>query len=175
MAKTLCLLRHAKSSWADPALDDFDRPLNQRGRSSMTPLGLYIGEKKLFPDSILCSSAQRTRETLGLLLPWLRGEAAVRIERGLYLASADELLMRLRRAEDEASCLLMIGHNPGLEALAGMMAGSAGDAFASTAMQEKFPTAALAVLDFDVSHWADVTPGKGELRAFVSPKLLSRA
>ncbi|MGE0094677.1 MAG: histidine phosphatase family protein [Alphaproteobacteria bacterium] len=174
MAKTLCLLRHAKSSWADPALDDFDRPLNQRGRSSMVPLGLYIGEKKLHPDSILCSSAQRTRETLSLLLPWLRGEAAIRIERSLYLANANELLMRLRRTEDEASCLLMIGHNPGLEDLAGMLAGT-GDAFASAAMQEKFPTAALAVLDFDAAHWADVAPDKGELRAFVSPKLLSRA
>ena len=174
MAKTLCLLRHAKSSWADPALDDFDRPLNQRGRGSMVPLGLYIGEKKLYPDIILCSSAQRTRETLGLLLPWLRGEAAIRMERGLYLATAEELLQRLRRAEDEASCLLMVGHNPGLEDLAGMLAGT-GDAFASTAMQEKFPTAALAVLDFDAPHWADIAPGKGELRAFVTPKLLARA
>ena len=140
----------------------------------MVPLGLYIGEKKLHPDSILCSSARRTRETLGLLLPWLRGEATVRIERGLYLASADELLLRLRRAEDEASCLLVIGHNPGLEDLAGILAGS-GDAFASTAMQEKFPTAALAVLDFDVAHWADIAPARGELRAFVTPKLLARA
>jgi phosphohistidine phosphatase len=174
MAKTLCLLRHAKSSWADPALDDFDRPLNQRGRASMVPLGLYIDEKKLHPDSILCSSARRTRETLGLLLPWLRGEATVRIERGLYLASADELLLRLRRVEDEASCLLMIGHNPGFEDLAGTLAGS-GDVFASTAMQEKFPTASLAVLDFDTPHWADIAPGRGELRAFVTPKLLARA
>ena len=174
MTKTLCLLRHAKSSWADPALDDFDRPLNQRGRASAVPLGLYIDDKELRPDSILCSSARRTRETLGLLLPWLHGEATVRIERGLYLASADELLLRLRRMEDEVSCLLMIGHNPGFEDLADALTG-AGDVFASTAMQEKFPTAALAVLDFDAPHWADIAPGKGELRAFVTPKLLARA
>lgn len=174
MAKTLCLLRHAKSSWADPALDDFARPLNQRGRGSMVPLGLYIDEKKLRPDGILCSSAQRTRETLGLLMPWLRGEATVRIERGLYLASAEELLTRIRQVDDGTLCLLVIAHNPGLEDLAGMLAGT-GDVFASTAMQEKFPTAALAVLDFDTAHWAGVEPGKGELRAFVTPKLLARA
>lgn len=174
MARTLCLLRHAKSSWADPALDDFDRPLNQRGRASMVPLGLYIDEKRLRPDGILCSSAQRTRETLGLLLPWLHGEAVVRIERGLYLASADELLTRILRVDDGVSCLLMIGHNPGLEDLATLLAGT-GDVFASTAMQEKFPTAALAVLDFDAPHWADIVPGKGELRAFITPKLLTRA
>jgi phosphohistidine phosphatase len=174
MAKTLCLLRHAKSSWADPALDDFDRPLNQRGRASMVPLGLYIDEKKLRPDGILCSSSQRTRETLGLLLPWLRGDAVVRIERGLYLAGADELLLRIRQVEDGVSCLLMVGHNPGLEDLAGRLAGT-GDVFASTAMQEKFPTAALAVLDFDAPRWADIGPGKGALRAFVTPKLLARA
>ena len=174
MTKTLCLLRHAKSSWADPALDDFDRPLNQRGRASMVLLGLYIDEKRLRPDGILCSSSQRTRETLGLLLPWLRGDAAVRIERGLYLASADELLLRIRQVEDGVSCLLMVGHNPGLEDLAGRLAGT-GDVFASTAMQEKFPTAALAVLDFDAPRWADIGPGKGELRAFVTPKLLARA
>lgn len=174
MAKTLCLLRHAKSSWADPALDDFDRPLNQRGRASIVPLGLYIDEKKLRPDGILCSSSQRTRETLGLLLPWLRGDAAVRIERGLYLADADELLLRIRQVEDGVSCLLVVGHNPGLEDLAGRLAGR-GDVFASTAMQEKFPTAALAVLDFDAPHWADIGPGTGELRAFITPKLLARA
>lgn len=174
MAKTLCLLRHAKSSWADPALDDFDRPLNQRGRTSMALLGLYIDEKKIRPDGILCSSAQRTRETLGLLLPWLRGDASMRIERVLYLASADELLSRIRQVEDGVSCLLMIGHNPGLEELAGRLAGG-GDIFASTAMQEKFPTAALAVLDFDAARWADIEPGKGALRAFATPKLLTRA
>lgn len=140
----------------------------------MVPLGLYIGEKKLYPDSILCSSAQRTRETLGLLLPWLRGEAAIRIERGLYLASAEDLLMRVRRVEDEASCLLLVGHNPGLEELARMLAGT-GDVFATSAMQEKFPTASLAVLDFDAPRWADAVPGKGELRAFITPKLLARA
>lgn len=140
----------------------------------MVPLGLYIDEKKLRPDSILCSSAQRTRETLGFLMPWLRGDATLRIERGLYLASADDLLTRIRQVDDGVLCLLVIGHNPGLEDLAGRLAGT-GDVFASTAMQEKFPTAALAVLDFDVPRWADIEPGKGELRAFITPKLLARA
>lgn len=173
MTRTLCLLRHAKSSWADPALEDFDRPLNQRGRRAMIPIGLYIGEKKLHPDGILCSSAQRTRETLGLLLPWLRGEAVVWIERGLYLASAEEFLDRVRQVEDTISCLLVIGHNPGLEDFATMLAGT-GNAFATAAMQEKFPTAGLAVLDLDAPGWGDTAPGKGELRAFVTPKLLKR-
>jgi phosphohistidine phosphatase len=174
MTRTLCLLRHAKSSWGNPTLDDFDRPLNQRGRNSMIAVGLYIDVKRLRPDGILCSSAQRTRETLGLLLPWLHGETRVRIERGLYLASADELLTRICQVEPEISCLMVIGHNPGLEELAGMLAWT-GDEFAANAIQDKFPTAALAVIDFDAPDWAGVAPGKGRLRTFTTPKLLSRA
>jgi phosphohistidine phosphatase len=68
----------------------------------------------------------------------------------------------------------LIGHNPGLEELARLLAGT-GDVFAATAIQEKFPTAALAVLDFAAPHWADIAPGKGELRTFITPKLLARA
>lgn len=110
---------------------------------------------------------------MGLLLPWLRGEAVVWIERGLYLASAEEFLDRVRQVEDTISCLLVIGHNPGLEDFATMLAGT-GNAFATAAMQEKFPTAGLAVLDLDGPGWGDTAPGKGELRAFVTPKLLKR-
>lgn len=140
----------------------------------MFPLGLYIEEKQLRPDEILCSAARRTRETLALLLPRLCGEATIRIERGLYLAGAEQLLARIRTVPDTAACLLVIGHNPGLEELAGLLAG-AGDVFAAAAMEEKFPTAAFAVLDFDVARWRDVNPAQGELRSFITPKLLKPA
>ena len=117
--KTLFLLRHAKSSWSEPGLADFNRPLNERGRRAAPLIARYLAHCGLLPDLILCSAAQRTRETLALMLPGgLACDAVLRIESGLYGADAATLLRRLKRIETEVDCVLLIAHNPGLEDLA---------------------------------------------------------
>src|SRR5215831_14982212 len=91
----LYLLRHAKSSWDDPALADHDRPLAPRGRRNGAALAEHVTREGIAPDLVLCSTALRARETLALLLPALGGEAEIQLEDELYGATADELLARL--------------------------------------------------------------------------------
>src|SRR5262245_53225155 len=115
-SKLLVLLRHAKSSWADPDLPDHDRPLNGRGRDAAALVGRHLRQEGPHPDLVLCSSAVRTRQTLeGLELP---GRVEVVIEDRLYGASAESLLSRIRQVPPGDGTVLVIAHNPGVEDLA---------------------------------------------------------
>ena len=166
----LLVLRHAKSSWDDPELGDHDRPLAPRGRRAAKAMAEHLRREQVAPELVLCSSALRTRETLDLVSPAL-GDAAVSVEEGLYAASADNLLARLRAVEDDVDSVMLVGHNPGLEQLALGLAGS-GDELPE--MQRKYPTGALATLDF-AGRWRDLAPGSAELTAFVKPKQLGKS
>ena len=143
--KTLLLLRHAKSSWDDPTLSDFERPLAPRGMKAAPRMGRYLREHDLLPDIVLCSAAMRTRQTWALVSAELRSEAEVRFQRSLYLGDPAHLLMEIHVQLDSADTLLLIGHNPGIETLARRLAGS-GPPDDLDRMASKFPTAALAVL-----------------------------
>jgi phosphohistidine phosphatase len=165
--RTLYLLRHAKSSWDDPALADRERPLAPRGRKDGKLLAEHLRKQGIEPELVLCSAAARTRETLELVRPALGG-ATVAVEDELYGASSDELLARLRRVPDEVGSVMVIGHNPGLEQLALGLA-STGDELAR--LEEKFPTAALATLAL-TQAWAALAPGNAVLAAYVVPKQL---
>ena len=166
--KRIFLLRHAKSSWDDPALSDFDRPLNRRGRTAAPLIGRHLADHGLAPSLILCSAARRTRETLALLLPDLSGETVIRIETGLYEAGAGQLLARIRQIPPEVPSVLLIGHNPGLEELASDLIAD-GPAEDIARLAEKFPTAALAAIHFDARTWKDVGARSGTLERFVIP------
>jgi phosphohistidine phosphatase len=168
---TLSLLRHAKSSWADPAQDDFERPLNERGREAAPRMGAYMAKQKLAPDLILCSPAARTRQTLALVLPHLQRIAEVAYEDGLYLASTGQLLKRIRRTPAPTTHLMLVGHDPGMHGIATRLAGT-GDPAALDLLAAKFPTAGLAVILFDTKSWTDVGDGDGRLRLFMTPKRL---
>src|SRR5262245_3633053 len=116
---TLLLLRHGKSSWDDPALEDFDRPLSKRGIKASRLMGSYLGTEGPRPDLILCSSAARTRETLALVLEEMAGPPPkVQYEEGLYLATPTVLAGRLRRIPKGGRHVMLVGHNPGMQALA---------------------------------------------------------
>ena len=172
--RTLYLLRHAKSSWDDPELDDHDRPLSARGRRAAALMGAHLREEGVRPDLVLCSSARRARETYERVAAGLGGEEGpppVRFERGLYLAASDRLLEHLRAVPDEARAVLLIGHNDGLPQLALHLAGAA-EGEARKSLAAKFPTAALAVLTFDLPSWRDLAEGSGRLTAVVVPKQL---
>ena len=167
--KTLYLLRHAKSSWKDTTLDDFDRPLNKRGRDAAKKMARYLMQQHIEPGQILCSSAQRTRETLDRMFKVLPTPIPIRFEKGIYMAEAPALLRRLQGLSDSLSSVLVIGHNPGLEQLALLLAGS-GDGDTRNQLAEKFPTAGLAVLVANLEHWSDFKPGCARLEVFVRPR-----
>ena len=117
--KTLLLLRHAKSAWSDPRLDDHDRPLNGRGERAAKAMADHIAREGPRPDLILCSTAMRTRQTLAPLVKRLGAPAPpISLENGLYLASEDVLLAHIRGVADGVPTVLLIGHNDGIGQLA---------------------------------------------------------
>jgi phosphohistidine phosphatase SixA len=118
-SKLLVLLRHAKSSWADPSIPDHDRPLNGRGRDAAARVGRHLRRDGPRPELVLCSSSTRTRQTLELLE--LRPRPVVLVEDGIYGATASGLLTRVREVPARYGTVLVIGHNPGVEDLARLM------------------------------------------------------
>ena len=168
---TLSLLRHAKSSWDDPALEDFDRPLSKRGATAAPRMGAFMAAQRILPDLVLCSPAVRARQTLDLVLPHLSGGATVVYQDGFYLAASSALLARLRKVEAKAAHVLIVGHDPGMQGLALELSGS-GKGEALKALGRKFPTAALAVIRFKGDDWTKVEEGRGRLDLFVTPKSL---
>jgi phosphohistidine phosphatase len=167
--KTVYLLRHAKSSWADTALDDADRPLSKRGRQTAKRLGRYLLAHGITPAQVLCSPSKRTRETFERLQKSMGTSVAARFEQALYLADAPSLLRRLKRLSDGLPSVMLIGHNPGLERLALLLA-PAGEEMARDRLAEKFPTGGLAVVTADINHWQELRPGSAYLTAFIRPR-----
>ncbi|WP_428697708.1 SixA phosphatase family protein [Stappia sp.] len=170
----LLLLRHAKSDWGQAGLSDFQRPLNDRGRQAAPEVGAHMARHGLNPDRILCSSAQRTRETLALLLPSLQGEIDIRLTRKLYDESEFDYLETIRTAGEGSRTLLVVGHNPATQETALDLIGGGNPAL-KTAISEKYPTAALTVIDFDTKRWSAIEPGAGRVVAFCLPRLLAGA
>ena len=169
---TLALLRHAKSSWDEPGLDDFDRPLNDRGETAAPVVGGALAETGFRADLILCSPATRTRQTLERAAPAFVGPAARLVyDERLYLASAAEILRIIGATALGPQSLLVIGHNPGLHTLALNLAG-VGSAADIGRLTDKFPTAGLVLLTFETSVWGEVRAGDGRLEAFITPKSL---
>ncbi len=168
---TLALLRHAKSSWDDQPSDDFNRPLNARGRQAAPEAGQQLRELQIVPGLILCSPAKRTRETLELALPEMRLTAAPEIifDDKLYLAPPALMLDLLKKLAANHACVLMVGHNPGMHNLADALAGP-GPEVLNEELAEKFPTAAIAVFTFNKKSWRDIGPRMGRLTAFWTPK-----
>lgn len=166
-AKRLFLLRHAKSSWDDPGLDDHDRPLAPRGLRASALIADHVRQSGIRPDLVLSSSARRTRETLDRVRPSL-GPAEVLIERDLYGASSEHLLQRLRTVPDEIESVMLVGHQPAIQELALRLAAEGPDL---EALKAKFPTAALATITFD-GDWSELGQRGAELTAYVKPKQL---
>lgn len=167
--KRIYLLRHAKSSWEDVGMDDFQRPLNPRGRKAAKRMGRFFKERGIRPAMILCSAALRTRSTFEILEHHLEG-VPVSFEDGLYEATRGDLLHRLQRLDGHLTSVLMIGHNPGLEKLALGLSGGHGEAAAVERLDQKYPTGALAVLETTVPHWPELDTGTCRLVDFIRPK-----
>ena len=168
---TLSLFRHAKSSWANPGQQDFDRPLNERGQDAAPRMGAFMAEHRIAPDLILCSPSVRTRQTLGLVLPHFSPSPTVLYEDAIYLGASSTLLKRVRRVEGDVRHAMIVAHDPGLHQLAMALPG-AGDPDVLQALAQKLPTAALVVIVFEGRGWSKVKPGTGRLKLFMTPKRL---
>lgn len=162
--RRLILTRHAKSDWDDPMLDDHERPLNPRGWRAALELGEWLHSRGFEPDQVLCSTARRTRET------WTRVAStpleiipSISFEDRLYHAGADVMLKVLQKATGEI--VMMIGHNPGIAALAALLPREA----PKNPDFRRFPTAATLVVDFAVNDWGHVKPGTGSVQDFFVP------
>ena len=163
----LLLLRHAKSAWPD-GVDDHDRPLGGRGLKAAPLMGRYMAHQGLLPDLALVSTARRTQETWALAGAELPDDIARRDVGEIYEAAADRIAAVVRGVDASVRTLLVVGHNPGLQELAIDLVG---DQERLAGVSEKFPTGALAVIDFTVA-WRDVAAGSGVLERFVVPRSL---
>jgi phosphohistidine phosphatase len=164
VSKRLLIARHAKSSWADPELDDHDRPLKGRGRRAAVAVGRHLHDAGLLPDLVLCSSAVRARQTLERFR--LPPATRIQVEPPLYGAHAEWMLDRLRSVPDAIGSVLLIGHNPGVEDLVARVVADRRD------VPARFPTGAVADVRLPITTWTDLAPHIGEVRDFVVPREL---
>jgi phosphohistidine phosphatase len=162
--KTLYILRHAKSSWKDPKLPDFERPLNRRGQRAAETLGQHFRNEEIVPDLVLCSPAIRTRETIEIIVKTAKWRTEVRYDERIYEAGAMRLFEVVSQIENDRKIALLVGHNPGLEELLQLLTGNI----------EQMPTGALAELAIKTSKWSEALQKKAVLKSFVKPKELER-
>jgi phosphohistidine phosphatase len=165
--KILTLLRHAKSGWDDPVKRDFDRPLNPRGRRAARTVGREMRNLGLAFDRVLASPARRVVETIEEVAQAF-GPLAPDYDERIYLATSTALVELVRETPDDVERLLLVGHNPGLEDLALLLAGPDGPLRAEVAV--KYPTGTLAEIELPVAHWAELAGGTGTVSRFVRPR-----
>lgn len=171
--KRLILLRHAKSAWDNPSVADFDRPLSNRGRKAAPVVGAYLARRGLVPGLVLTSSAKRAVETLDLMSAGWQTKPTVRKLKSLYLAMPREMLRRVQAVGKEPDSIMLVGHNPGIADLANWLC-SHGKAEPRAKLARKFPTGAVAVIEFDVEDWGEVDAETGTLVEFMTPKEIER-
>ncbi|MEQ8255436.1 MAG: histidine phosphatase family protein [Roseovarius confluentis] len=160
--RRLVLMRHAKSSWGDPTLDDHDRTLKKRGKRSADTLGDWLRAQTIVVDEALVSSSVRTVETMQRL----KVDCDRQVLDRLYLAGPAEMLKVLKGATGQT--VLMLAHNPGIASFAHQIMAEHPD----HPRFEDYPTGATLVARFDIDDWGAFTPGTGRLEAFVIPREL---
>jgi phosphohistidine phosphatase len=171
--KRLYLLRHAKAEAQAEARDDKSRALSERGRHDAAKMALHMRRMKYLPDFVLCSTSLRTRETLEYWSVAIAENPKAQFVDALYLAEPETMLSLLKRAPEKAEALMIVAHNPGTEQIAMTLLREElkpRERDQVDAMEEKYPTAALAVIDLDVDAWKDVKPATGRLVDFVRPR-----
>lgn len=160
--KRLVVIRHAKSSWKDPGVRDFDRPLSKRGKTDAPEMGLRLAKRSLVPDRLLSSPAKRAIRTAEIIAGAI-GFPAGRITRmdRLYGAGVADLVGILRELDDSAETVYLVGHNPGLTDLVN---------FLSSAFLDNLPTCGLFCADFEISSWKEIDRQRGRCVFMDFPK-----
>ncbi|HET8726190.1 MAG TPA: histidine phosphatase family protein [Alphaproteobacteria bacterium] len=170
--KRLFVLRHAKSAWEDAGLADHDRPLAPRGKRAAAVMGRHILESAMMPDLILCSTARRATETRAVVVAQWGRNPPTEYDRGLYLTGKQGVIKRLAQVQDDRKAVMVVGHNPDLQRLV-LRLGAKSDAQATRRIEEKFPTAALAVIDLPIDRWPEVSTATGRIVEYTTPRDLA--
>ncbi|MBP6015466.1 MAG: histidine phosphatase family protein [Candidatus Promineofilum sp.] len=144
--KRLLLLRHAKSSWGEGNLADYDRPLNDRGRHDAPRMGWLLRQEDLVPDMIITSSAKRAASTAELVAEAASFEGELRYTNNLYLAEPEAYIALARRVDEAVNTLMLVGHNPGIQELVALL----------TAKDERMATANLACVAMPIKVWSEL-------------------
>lgn len=158
--RTLYLLRHAKSSWDDPGLKDFDRPLNKRGLKAAPSVGAYMLKEKIRPDLVLSSPALRAKQTTHIVCEAAGLTSLINFDEQIYEASVQRLFKIVAGFEAGITTAMMVGHNPGFEELLAALTGES----------HRMPTAALACINLKIEKWSDLIGGCGKLKWLVKAK-----
>ena len=167
--KFLYLLRHAKSSWKVPGLNDHDRPLSKRGRQAAKMMATYLRRSKIAPDVVICSTATRARQTLEPIAKAKKPPKVI-LERGIYGGTQQALWEQLWNLPESAKSVLLIGHNPALHDFARELAQT--DLSELPSADEKFPTGAMASFRFD-GAWKALEPHRAVLTSFITPTAIA--
>ena len=161
--KTLILLRHAKSSWKDESLPDFERPLNRRGKEASDLVGRYLKEQMIVPDLILSSPSVRARETVERVAKKAGWTTEIRFDPRIYEGSGLGLLEVISQIENDRKTALLVGHNPGLEELLMLLTGD----------NKRLPTAALAKVEIKAAKWAAAADKRARLASLIKARKLA--
>ena len=167
--KTLLLLRHAKAGWGEAGEEDFDRPLDERGRAAAVRMGEEMRAIGLAADLALVSPAARAAETFDLLVRGWGADVEWKAEPRLYHASPDEMLEVPATAGPDVERLMLVGHNPGMYQLAVRLT-AAVESQARSQLLVKYPTGALAEISLPIERWEDAGTADGTLVRFVRPR-----
>ena len=158
--KTLFLMRHAKSSWNNTNLSDFERPLNERGLRAAPHIGKIMFERQLQPELIVSSPADRAKQTAQLIKETVPTAGEIQFDKRIYEASVPTLLQILSETDEQFESVMLVGHNPGFENLLMILTGEL----------HPMPTAALAVIDLSINNWREINADCGTLRILIRPK-----
>lgn len=168
----LYVMRHAKSSWAVPGARDFDRELNERGNKDLIKISSVIAQRQYYPAHILCSPAERTRQTLGGIVNAIKPEATVEYPERLYSGGLQDYF-DLVRSVDKPVSVMTIGHNPMSGSFANALVGD-GDPDMISEISYRYPTATITVFDVPIDQWSQLQPNSATLVDCIIPSTLSK-
>jgi len=157
--KTLLLARHAKSSWDEP--EDFKRSLSDRGQADVSVMAKYLSECGYLLHQIITSDALRAQSTAEVYEAALKPSHSMITHHDLYLASADDIVSIARNIPASLGTVMLVGHNPGMHEVLNYFAGDE---------KENMPSCSVAIIQFDVTGWADISQHNASLLAFEYPK-----
>ncbi len=164
--KTLYIVRHAKSSWSDPLADDFDRPLNERGKRDAPKMGKRLKEKGILPSLMITSPAKRARSTARRIAEEVKYKKdEIKEERKLYHAEEDVILDVIQKIKDKHNIVMLFGHNPGLTNFVNSLQDKEVDI-------DNVPTCGIVAFQLNIDSWSEISWGKGTMVFFDYPKRL---
>ena len=168
--KTIFLLRHAKSSWDNSQLEDFDRPLSTRGEKSSIKIGKYIKNKNIIPDIVYCSSAKRAKKTWELINKVIKKKNNIFFKKDLYMADSETFMSTIKKTKNSNKSIMIVSHNPGIESFCLELSKENNEYIND--IKTKYPTGSLAILKVNLKKWSEIRYESGIIYEFIKPRKL---